>query len=65
MDEGDAIRRYELLACQSLQFDQCVLGFVGAATGSSDESSCCNRNRPFGELVFNMLKFSERDIKSS
>ena len=37
MDEGDAIRRHKLFACQSSQFDQCFLGFIGAASDSGDE----------------------------
>src|SRR5215469_7280554 len=65
MDEGDAIRRYKFPACQSSQFEQGVLGFIGAASDSSDKSPCGNRDRPFGEPFFNVLKFGERVVKPS
>jgi hypothetical protein len=59
MDQSNAIRRYKLPACQSFEFDQCVLSFIDTARNSRDESPCRNRDRTFGELLFNVLKFGE------
>jgi hypothetical protein len=59
VDQGNAVRRYKLPSCQSFEFDQCVLSFIDATSDSRDESPCGNRDRPFGELLFNVLKFGE------
>src|SRR5579871_2166838 len=63
MDEGNAIRRYKFLACQSSQLGQCVLSFIGAAGYSGDKSPCGDRDRPLGELLFNALKFGKRIVR--
>jgi hypothetical protein len=65
MDERNTVRSYKLLARQPFQFGQDLLSLTGAASDSSDESSRRNRDRPFRNSFFDVLKFSERVVEFS